>query len=180
MIYNGISLEKRREYDPDLINRSRNSLSVKNGQFVIGTVNRLVKDKGIEYLLEAMALLSISRDDIVCLIVGDGDQKKKLEEMSRSLNISDKVIFAGNVEDVSRYISVMDIFIQPSLHETFGLSVAEALLDGRPVIVTSVCGICELLEDGHNAVFIPPKDPLAISNAVKDLITDKDLSLIHI
>ncbi len=170
VVYNGLDPGKYNITDVSKISKS--SVGIKEGQIVIGTVSRLVKDKGIEYLLEAVAILAKKNDDICCLMIGDGNLRSKLERKAENLGIKDRTIFAGHIDNVISCLLLIDIFVMPSLRETFGLSTLEAMLAGKPVIATDVGGIPELVNNGNTGILVPPKDPDAIGKAVIELLSD--------
>lgn len=129
-----------------------------NDKFVMIYVGRLAASKRVDFLIKAMPYL----DETVLLIIGDGDEKNKLENLSHSLNLKDKVIFVGSVSDetLPKYYAASDIFVTASLHEGFCVPIIESLASGKPVIVPNrtampeVAGDVGLLYDGSIEEFI--------------------------
>ncbi|MEV5574992.1 glycosyltransferase [Spirillospora sp. NPDC052269] len=124
-------------FDPVARERVREGLGVAPGDFVVGTVGRLVPTKRVDVLIEAVAQVPGAR----LLIVGDGPDALRLYALASVLG--DRVIFAGARQDIGAYLSAMDVFASPSEQETFGLSVLEALANGLPTIYTT----CPALQD---------------------------------
>lgn len=147
-----------------------NSLERKpHAGFVVMTIARLEKVKGIEYLIKAITSLQISNFQL--LIIGDGSERKNLESLVEKLNLREKVKFLGEIsnEKVPGYLAEADCFILPSLKEGFGIAILEAQAAGVPVIGTKVGGILDLIEDGKTGLLIEPKDPQAIAGAVNKI-----------
>jgi len=135
-------------------------------------VARLVPEKGIEFLIQAMSLL-INKNYVVNLrIAGDGPSRAALEDTARTLGVADHVCFLGNLteQDVTRELSLSDLFILPSLAEGIPVSIMEAMAVGLPVIATNIAGTSELVEDGKTGLLIRPTDPEAIAEAVTKMM----------
>lgn len=169
-----------------------NSLLVKNAEknirheykipldsVVVGTVARLEKVKGIEYFINAIGELSTQKYEkpVYFVIVGDGQLRVKLEKLTKKLNISDKVIFAGMREDVLEIMEQMDIFVQPSLNEGMGKTIVQAQSLGVAVIATNVQGIPDVVKDGEMGILVPPSDYKMLANAISQLIQNSSLRL---
>ena len=76
------------------------------------------------------------RDNAVLMLIGDGEDRKTLEDTAKELGVSDKVIFVGNVTNVQDYLSAMDVFVFPSLYEGLPLSILEVQANGLPCIIS--------------------------------------------
>ena len=95
--------------------------------------------------------------------------------MVRAAGLENRVRFTGHVRDVRGLLEAMDIYIMPSHKEAFGLSLLEAMAYGCPVIVTAVGGPLEVVEDEVSGIFIPPRDPNRLADAVVRLLNDAGL-----
>jgi glycosyltransferase involved in cell wall biosynthesis len=140
---------------------------------VIGTVCRLVEPKkGLRFLLEAVALLGRNSGGPVCqvLIVGEGPAEESLRALSERLGIASQVVFAGMRRDIPQLLSLMDVFVLPSLYEGFGIAILEAMAAGKPVVATTVGGIPEFVIPGRSGLLVPPGDPIALAGAIKQLL----------
>lgn len=134
------------------------------------STSRLVRAKGIGELIEAFA--SIKSKDTVLKICGDGPDA----EYFKSLAIdTPNVEFLGHVDDVTRVLSSADIFVHPSYHEGFGLSLVEAEMYSLPIIACAVGSIPEIVEDGVSGILIPPKNIEALANAIRALVSNPSL-----
>ncbi|MDH5716665.1 MAG: glycosyltransferase [Spirochaetia bacterium] len=154
-------------------NRKVSSLFSKN-DFVIGTIKTLEKIYGIEYLIHAFSKLRENNTKLSfkLLIVGSGSHELFLKKLSKDLGISNDTIFTGKVshEEVVKYYNMLNICIISSVQESFGVAAIEASACEKPVIVSNVGGLPEVIEDGVTGIVVPPKDPEAIAKAVQKLI----------
>lgn len=107
---------------------------------------RLVKVKGHTDLLDALALLRKRRSDWVCWLVGDGDQRKLLEQKVDALSLAEDVHFLGNRNDVPALLKQADIFVLPSKHDTLPYAVMEAQLAAKPIVVSDAGGLPEMVQ----------------------------------
>ena len=148
-------------------------LGLQEGLPVLGTVCRLVEPKkGLGVLLAALAHLRVGSPSPGCqlLIVGEGPAHDNLRVMSERLEIARWVVFAGLRRDIPRLLSLMQIFVLPSLYEGFGIAILEAMAAGRPVVATTVGGIPEFVSHGQTGLLVPPGDPAALAAAIRHLL----------
>ncbi|HLF27051.1 MAG TPA: glycosyltransferase family 4 protein [Anaerolineae bacterium] len=151
------------------------------GRRVLLTVARLVPRKGHDVVLRALPEIIKVCPEAVYVIVGDGDQRSKLESLTRELGIADHVRFAGHLSDDVRdaFIDVCDVYLQPSRQdrntvEGFGLSLVEAMARGKPVVATVHGGILDILRDGDNGLLIGVDDVAGLAHAVVDVLVSPD------
>uniref|UniRef100_A0A7V3JA34 Glycosyltransferase family 1 protein n=1 Tax=candidate division CPR3 bacterium TaxID=2268181 RepID=A0A7V3JA34_UNCC3 len=159
----------------------------------IGFVGGLTKNKGVEYLIRAVAEIILKHKSKISnlVIIGEGEEKKKLKNLTKKLKIDKLVEFKGLVEDPSIFYPTLDIYVQPSLSESFGIAALEAMSFGVPVIASNAGGLRELLAlESDNikdkdlkkpylltdcGILVPPKNVAALSAAIAKLIKDKKL-----
>jgi len=158
----------------------KEKLGIPKNSIVIGTVARLEPIKGIKYFVDAAKIIlslpsSYLLPSIYFLIVGDGSERKFLEERVEKLGLKDKFIFTGMREDVAELMSIMDIYVQPSINEGMGKTIVLAELLGKPVVATNVQGIPSVVINNETGILVPPKDPQKLAEAIVKLIKDKDL-----
>ncbi len=145
---------------------------------VIGIVSRIVQDKGHEYLIRAFGILIQKKyPDAKLLIVGEGPYQSKIQELTRKLNIFESVRFIGTLNDVTKALSVIDIFVLPAIwREGFGLSIVEAMALKKPVIVTNIWALNALVQDHQNGLLVEPKDVGKLVTAMNELLEHKALA----
>jgi glycosyltransferase involved in cell wall biosynthesis len=167
VIYNGVDL-----FDTEKSGKAENlkkSLGINTDERVIGSISRLVKNKGLEDLLKAVSNLK-GKEKL--LIVGDGPLRGKLTGLAMELGIQDRVVFTGHQKEVLPFLLAMDIFVMPSLSESMPFALMEAMAAGRAVISTDVGGVKELVKDGENGLLVPAGDPDKLCDAVSLLSSD--------
>lgn len=147
----------------------REQLGIKQDSFLIINVASLTKQKGHEYLLEAMASLKIQ--NTMLLLVGDGPLRRNLNDQVKKLNLADKVIFLGIRRDIPELLAASDLFVLPSIWEGQGLVILEAMASGLPIVATNVGGVPEVVTE-REGYLIEPKNPQALANAITKIKSD--------
>ena len=143
----------------------------------IGVVGRLTKQKGIDYLINAIPLVAKRYPDLKVLVVGSGEEKVGLKDLAHKLGVSDRIQFLGYQKNIADFISRMDIFILPSIWEGFPYVLLEAMLLKRPIIATNIFGVSEIIENGKSGVLVKPRDSQDIANAIVDLVSNRAKAL---
>ncbi|NYE58564.1 glycosyltransferase involved in cell wall biosynthesis [Carboxydothermus ferrireducens DSM 11255] len=144
---------------------------------VIGTLARFAPQKGLNYLLEALALLSARGVVFRAIIGGDGPLKNELKELAKELGIESLVTFPGYIPNPAEFYREIDIFVLPSISEGLPLSLLEAMSWKLAVIATNVGGIPEVINSGENGLLVPPKDATALTEALYTLIFNENFRL---
>jgi glycosyltransferase involved in cell wall biosynthesis len=168
-IHNGIDLSGYDEVMPTL----RTSFGIPEGERIIGTVARLVPEKGCEYGIKAMPHILKEFPDTRLVIVGEGPLRPSLEELSRKLRVAHRVMFLGYQRDVEGLIADFDVFMMPSLTEGLSLALLEVMALGKPVVATEVGGNPEVIRSGSNGLLVPSEDEHALARAVGELISSR-------
>jgi glycosyltransferase involved in cell wall biosynthesis len=149
-------------------------LNIHEDEIVVGTAARFEPVKGIKFFIEAIPeIVSQYKGAIKFMVVGDGSEKESLMSTVAGYNLNDSVIFTGWKENVPDMISVMDIFVQPSLNEGLGITIIQAQELGKAVVGTSVQGIPDLVRDGVTGILVPPGDSEALAYAILKIVKDK-------
>ncbi|MBN2453900.1 MAG: glycosyltransferase family 4 protein [Candidatus Omnitrophica bacterium] len=175
LIYSGVDAAKfSHGYSQDEIISAKRSLGLKGGP-VIGAIGRLSPVKGHEFLLRAMKDIIAAKPGAQCLIIGDGEERSRLESLAGSSGIDSSVKFVESCPDTHKYLSLMDVFIFPSIKEGLGIALLEALAAGRACVASRIGGIENIIEDGRNGLLVGVADPAAIAAAVKTLLGDEGL-----
>ncbi len=166
VIHNGVDIQ---EFQP------KNKIGQDN-IFRLVCISRLTQRKGIEYLIEAVSLLSEKYPDIKLILAGEGDAKKELEEKAQKLALKNKIEFLGRVphEKVATIYATSDVFVLPSLNEGMSNTMLEALASGLPLIATDTGGTRELVSENENGFIVKMKDARDIAEKVEKLIQDPE------
>ncbi|WP_413366360.1 glycosyltransferase family 4 protein [Lysinibacillus sp. 3P01SB] len=143
---------------------------------VIVYTGRLVELKGVQYLIQALAKLKAVRQDWVCWIVGEGEMKKELQLLSKSLKLENDVYFLGSQESIPSILAKSHIFVLPSLIENQPLSLIEAQLAGKPAIVTNIGGLPEMVEHGVTGLVVEPRDANGLFESLDILLSNPILT----
>jgi glycosyltransferase involved in cell wall biosynthesis len=136
---------------------------------VIGTLRLLEPAKGVDVLLDAIALLAKRGKIYQTLIGSNGSQRAKLEAQAKALGIAHHVEFRGWIEDKSAFFNEMDIYVLPSRAEEWGIGIVEANAARLPVIATACLGPKRIIKDGETGILVPINDPEAMARAIEDL-----------
>jgi glycosyltransferase involved in cell wall biosynthesis len=129
-------------------------------------------EKGHLYLIQSAAGLLKEYPRLKFLIVGDGACRRELEAYAAELGIRNSLRFLGLRKDVAQLLSVMDIFVLPSLYEGLGIAVLEAMARSLPVVATRVGGVPEIIDDGKTGILVAPADSRAIAEGIRSLLED--------
>lgn len=141
-------------------------------------VGGIIPRKGLRYLLEACALLQQQgKTNYQLLIVGDGSQRPELETFCREQQLTDCVCWVGPVaySKLASYFSQADVFVLPTLEDTWGMVVLEAMVFARAVLCSQWAGASELVSDGKNGYCFDPKQPEQLAELMKHLIDNPEL-----
>ena len=148
---------------------------------VIGTIKTLEKIYGIDYLIKAFKIVKtkIPEQQIKLLIVGDGTLRKNLEDLVHSLKLMNDIVFTGYIKhnEVEKYQNMLDIYVAVSLQESFGVAILEASACSKPVIVSNVGGLPEIVENGKTGIIVEKENSEQLSDALITLINNPDLRI---
>jgi len=147
-------------------------LGIGPDDFVIGCVGGLNRNKAHRFLLRALGAVVERLPQARLVLVGEGRDRRSLEQLARRLHRDDRVIFAGRQREVPRWLSLFDVFVQPSLIESDPLAVHEAMAMGLPIVATNRGGLPELLAEGEAGLLVPPGRPRALADAILHLAAD--------
>lgn len=153
----------------------RKQYGLKETDFVLTFVGRIVKDKGIQELVEAFLVLSERYKDMKLLLVGKMEQEgNAINEITKGIiEENESIIAPGQQNDVPDILAITNLFVFPSYREGFGLSLMEAGAMGVPSVSTNIIGCNEVIEEGKTGLLIPTHSSSAIVQAVEKLYCDK-------
>ncbi|MFN8455458.1 MAG: glycosyltransferase [Anaerolineae bacterium] len=173
-LYNGIDLSRFEHVAK--IDRStiRQTLSLPPDAPVLVTVAVLRPPKGIQYMIEALPAILAQAPDTHYLIVGSGEHQNALQDLARQTGVTERVIFAGARPDIPDLLAASDLFVLPTLTEALPTVLAEAMAAVKPIVVSNVGGVPEMIEHHHNGLLIPPADPARLAQACLQLLQNPD------
>lgn len=147
--------------------------------FVIGIIKTLEKNYGIEYLIRAFKKIKdkFPSQSLKLMITGKGTQELSLRNLVNELSIKDHVVFTGYIDSeiIPIYDNMIDVAVFPSIEESFGVAVLEASACGKPVIVTNVGGLQEVVENGETGFIVEKENSDAIALALEKFIINPEL-----
>lgn len=151
-IPNGVDTNRFR---PQRSQALRNELGIGSQEFVVGSVGRLDPIKNFPGLIRAVQALHEQKQRLRLVIVGDGPQRRELEELVRQTGLGDVVLLVGYRSDVGQFYGLFDCFVLNSFAEGMSNTLLEAMACGVPVICTSVGGNPELVPNGIHGYSVP-------------------------
>jgi len=150
----------------------RLSRRIPSDALVVGSVSRLVKDKGHAFMIEAVARLTERFPKIHLVVLGDGPERSILEKLAAERLPGRSSILRGE-KDVSGVLSTLDVFVHPATYrEGFGLSIVEAMAVRKPVVATDIWAVNTILKDGVDSRLVAPSDAAALAEAIGTLLDD--------
>lgn len=176
LVHHGINAKL---YSPD--QRAKKELaekfSIQPGEIVLTALSYLKPHKNIDVILMACKELSNRGLAVRFFMIGDGEMRGQLENMSQQLGIADKVHWLGHIPDPVPVLQACDIFLMVSTGEGFGLALAEGMACGPAVVASRSGAHPEIVEDGLSGLLVPPRDVKALADAIYKLAENKELRL---
>ncbi|WP_281842199.1 glycosyltransferase [Sinisalibacter aestuarii] len=172
-IANGIDLgafDANRGKPPEEI---RAGLGIPPAARVIVTVAVLRPPKGIDRLIRAMADLVPVQPDLHLLIVGEGEERARLEALTAELGLDHAVTFAGFRSDVADVLRVAELFVLPTLWDALPTVLIEAMAADLPIVASNVGGIPDMVRDGTDGILVPKDDVPALTGAIGAIMGDE-------
>jgi glycosyltransferase involved in cell wall biosynthesis len=174
-ISNGVDIDLYRRAIP--LADAKRALDLPNDSLVVGFVGRLSAQKGVAYLLRALAdLPDIVRRQTYAVIAGDGEHRAVLSEEVHMLGIADHVRFLGTRRDTPAIYSAMDLFVLPSEVEAFPMVIIEAMASGVPVVASDVGDVRRIIEHGITGFVVTPRDVKDLREKICLLLSDLTLA----
>jgi glycosyltransferase involved in cell wall biosynthesis len=178
-IGNGVDL-RRFQYSS---NGYRGKLGLSERDLVVGFVGRMVGEKGIVELVEAMHLVAQRIPEVKLMLVGDtfdDDRDRKLKDTLRqkiaSNGLASKVLLTGFVDEVPEVMAAMDVYALPSHREGMPRTVIEAMASGKPVVATNIRGCREEVVDGVTGLLVPVNDPQSLAQAIIKILSNPTMA----
>lgn len=173
VIHNTIS--PKVEVNEKLVSLLKRNVFINPELFYVTYIGRLSNEKGIDVLLESIALVAAQNTNIAFRIFGDGCELPRLKQQSLDLDIDPEIIFRGATKNVNELLSLTDLCVLPSRSENFSLFILESLRLGKPVLATNVGGTPEIIKDGQTGILVEPNNPGKLAKAILSLYNDEFL-----
>ncbi len=172
-IYNGVDPARfcNAEYDPGQLKQEQGL----DGRIVCSVLGRLEPVKGHQGLLEAWEKVYRSEPLAMLLVIGEGSQREELESRVKAAGLGEAVSFAGLKTDVKPYLAMSDVLVMPSIDESFGIALIEAMSMSVACVATGVGGMLEIIRDGQDGILVPPQDSDALAEALIRLMASPEL-----
>jgi len=156
-------------YGPDRARR-RAELGLPADAIVLVVVGRLVPSKRFVLVVESLAQLD---ERVHLVVVGEGSERGALERRAAELGVADRVHFVGFLGELGPTVAAADMLVSASEYEGFGLTVAEGMMLGLPVVATAAGGVTDVVVDGETGVLVPVNDGERLTSELAALVADE-------
>ena len=179
-IYNGLDIDDLKFFPKEEAKKNIISkLPTTNHQLqttaMVGVIANLYKNKGLDYLILAIARIS-NDHEFNAIIIGDGPEKEKLKKLIIKNNLENKIFLIGYAADAYKYLKAFDLFVLPSVKEGQPWTILEAMAAGVPIVATNIAGIPEMIENEKSGLLVEPADPEILALAIKKMLTRPSLA----
>jgi len=154
----GIELDERLSLDDAARAETRRVMGIGEERFVVGWIGRMTAVKRTDVVLKAFRRLRDDGVDAVLCMVGDGPERRLVEDLAGELGVMRNALFPGYQEDVGPFFAAFDVFVLPSGNEGTPVTAIEALASGCPVVATRVGGVPDVVTDGEDGFLVEPGD----------------------
>ena len=177
VIHNFVDYRRFSEVGEEKRTVMRAALNVPAAALLIGSIGDVIPEKGLIHVVRALQKIRPAVPAARLLVVGGGSTayRAQVEREAEQLGVDSMIIWAGRRTDVADIMTALDVFVLPSLAETFSLVTAEAMAAGLPVVATAVGGVPECVMAGETGLLVPPADEDALANALIGLLRDAPL-----
>jgi glycosyltransferase involved in cell wall biosynthesis len=169
----GIELEPRVRFEGDATEMRRRH-GIPADKFVVGWFGRMTAVKRTDDLLTMLAGVRERGIDALLLLVGDGDDRVRLEQRAHDLGLARSCLFAGYQEDVAPWYAICDVVVLTSASEGTPVTIIEALAAARPVVATRVGGVPDVVDEGETGFLVRPRDTHALAERLEILARDPE------
>ena len=146
-----------------------------DGSLLIGSVGRMSKEKGYQFLIPAFSRLLEHRDDVRLVLIGAGSYQEVLDRLIDEHQLEGKVWITGYVENAGAAVGELDIYVCSSLTEGLPITLLEAMRESVPIISTAISNIPALLQNGRGGSLVAPSDTEALADTIEALLVSDTL-----
>ncbi len=183
-IYNGLDIdnlkflpeEEARIFIESKILPLRGISRRETNSILIGTVANLYRNKGLKYLILAAQKLKNKGLDWQFVIIGEGPERSKIENLIKKSNLENNVFLTGFISDAFECLKAFDLFVLPSVKEGQPWTILEAMAAGVPIVATNIAGIPEMIENEKSGLLVEPTDPEALAAAIEKMLIRPSLA----
>lgn len=154
--------------------KTQNVINIDKDVVNICSCGRLSPEKGFDMAVEAAAILRDKGCNFKWYFIGDGSERKKVEEIIEKYSLENKVYITGYVDNPFPLMKESDIYVQPSYEESYGMTIKEAMILGCPVISTATVGGKTLIDDGNTGI-LTTIDAQGLANGIMSMIDNREL-----
>lgn len=173
VINNGVDPERFENASNEDAARFRENFGI-GAEVVFSLVARVIKAKGHFDVVEALRLLPAGLN-LKCLIVGEGNDKKKLQDLVARYGLGEKVVFCGFQANIPALMKASDVILLPSHRESFPVAVLEGMFSGKPLLVSAAGGTIEAITNDSEGIVFPVRDASALAKGIELLAGDPAL-----
>jgi len=159
--------------------QARRELNLPPDSLIIGSIGNLYKTKGYKYLIKAARIIKNSIPQVagpnskfLFVIIGEGEERSRLEALIKKNNLEDTVILAGRIPDAARLLKAFDIYVCSSVKEGLSYTLIEASRAGLPIIATDIGGNPEIIKSKTNRALVPAKDAKSLADQIEKFIKE--------
>ena len=127
-------------------------------KYWLGSIANYYRTKGLDVLIESLAVQKEKLQDVLCLLIGEGSERRTLARLISNHHLEDTVYLVGATSEAARLLPAFDLFVLPSRKEGFPYVILEALAAGVPILATAVGGVPEMVANGENSWLVPPEN----------------------
>jgi len=171
LVHHGVSISEITNQDEE-VKKSVVSKYNLQDKFVIGNVSRLIDWKGHKYIIEAASIVTKFFPNVIFLFIGKGEKKDELKSKIKSLNLEEYFIFIDNVEpkNIPSYYGVMQLYVHAASYEPFGFVIAEAILNGVPIVSTKTGAAADIIINQENGILVSEKNATELANGIMETL----------
>lgn len=176
VIYNGLDLKPFEAINDEMRRKQRAEWNISDDEILIGTVANLRPIKNIDSLIKAASTLTEKYNNLKFVVIGEGDDRDRLQNKIDSLNLIDRFNLAGRFENVIPALAAFDIAVLPSSNESLSNSLIEYMAAGKPVVCGDVGGNGEAIDNHKTGLLYDPTLPDSMAEKLRELLDHPDIA----
>jgi len=166
VVRNGLNLENIVFLEKE---KARQDLTLPQDAKIIGCIANFYPEKGLSYLIEAANILKQKNIDPIFALIGDGKERKDLEEKIKKYHL-ENFLLLGRKSNAVQYLKAFDLLVLPSVKEGLPYVILEAMAAGLPIVASRIGGIPEMIEEGQNGFLTEPRDAQALAQKIAEIL----------